>query len=116
MDFQSAGIKHLLWKKNIRSMIDGKEKVEDIEQISHKDCELTKWIDSQQQSLNYQNSQLVELDTLHIEVHMISNRIIHLFSRGQIQEAVNEYEGLDILSKKFITKLTAMSLNAREDK
>jgi len=115
MDFHQAGIQHLLWKKRIRSLLDGKEIAEDLQQISHKDCDLGKWLHA---DLNDQSNDLLqmrELETVHIEIHMICNRILHMHTNGKKEEAEAEYTSLDTLSKKIVSLLTVIGLENEKE-
>ncbi len=115
MDFQDAGIKHLLWKKSIRNLLDGKEMNQVVEQLSHKDCHLSKWLYAEGIAKHGRINEIVEFETVHIEIHMISNQIIHLYSRGEKSDAETEFKKLEELSKKFVNILTVMALKMSEE-
>ncbi len=115
MDFHTAGIKHLLWKKNIRALLDGKKSCQDVETLSHKDCELTSWFENKAIPKYGHTNEIIEFETLHIEMHMISNRIIHMLSRGENDLAETEFKTLEDISKKLVKMLTVMALNFGED-
>lgn len=118
MDFKGdevlhrAGVIHLLWKKNIRNILDGKEPIGKFEQKSHKDCDLTAWIKQQQQNGKFDRSQLFKLNVIHIELHAVSTRIMHLFNRGERKEAETEYSTLELLSDKLVNMLTSIYLGS----
>lgn len=115
MDFHDAGIKHLLWKKNIRALLNEKDIDQEVEQQSHKDCDLNKWLNDKGIPKYGRIKEIIEFETLHIEIHLVSNRIIHLFNRGEKLAAENEFKTLEELSKKFVNILTGMALNMSED-
>ncbi len=110
MDFHRAGISHLLWKRKIRSMMDGKEEFSSSEAISPRHCELGRWLYGYGIRNFSDLSEIIELEKLHVEMHNSAQRIIEYIRKGTDDAAEREYANLDETSKKIIILLTTLSV------
>ncbi len=113
-DLQEAGIKHLLWKKQVRAILDNRCPLEELRDISHKGCDFGKWLYSGVLDNAVMLKEAKELETIHIEAHMIFSRIAHFKTAENIAAAENEYKNLEEISKKIIGLLTALGRSSKE--
>lgn len=110
MDLHRAGIEHLFWKRIIRNYLDDKENRELIETVSHKSCRLGHWLYSSGIEKYGKITEFRELETTHVELHNIANRVIRSKKDGNVVQADNEYENLDKIIKVIVAKLTALAV------
>ncbi len=113
-ELQDAGIKHLLWKKQVRAVIDGRSPAADLGGVSHKNSEFGKWLYSGILDDSTILREAKELETLHIEAHMIAGRIVHLKDNDNAASAEDEYKKLEEISKKIIGLLTVLGRTAQK--
>lgn len=116
MDFHNAGINHLIWKKRLRGLLNGRVIISEVEKISPKDCELGKWLYSDGLNEYGKMEEMQELERIHAEAHAMGNRIIHFHDDGKIKEAEIEFKKLNELSKKIIGILTNLSIQVDTEK
>ncbi|MBF0343790.1 MAG: MCP four helix bundle domain-containing protein [Nitrospirae bacterium] len=105
-DFSNARSKHLLWKTRLRDFLDGKESLTEAQAVSHRDCDLGKWL----YSVGLDNfGHMHEMDTLekiHEDLHSIVKEIVRLKHSGDTSGAEEKYAKIGPLSKEIIGLLT----------
>ncbi|MBF0555492.1 MAG: CZB domain-containing protein [Nitrospirae bacterium] len=107
-DFSNARSKHLLWKSRLRDFLDGKESLTEAQAVSHKDCDLGKWLYSKGIDNYGQLPEMQKLETIHEELHSVVKQIVTLKNSGDAAGAENQYLQIGPMSKEIINLLTAI--------
>ena len=107
LDFRFAKLQHCLWTMKMNHFVNARDStVRDISLISHQDCQLGKWLESQEVSEFLSLCpEIPELQQSHQELHNISQKIIHLNQKGQIKEALKQLFLLQSISDTVINLL-----------
>ncbi len=111
LDFAAARTKHKLWKKRLRSFLDGEETMSEAEAASHHECDLGKWLYASGLDQFGDLPEMQELEKIHAEMHGLIKKVIRNKHAGQVAQAesvlkqVEEYSDrivglLDILEQK----------------
>ncbi|MBX0290793.1 CZB domain-containing protein [Hymenobacter sp. HSC-4F20] len=96
-DFDSALVKHLLFKSKLRSFLYGNG----TSQAPIRDplaCSFGQWIATQVLPQYGHLPESRELDRLHIRIHQIANRLMDLHQRGQQEEAIAGLAEINVLA------------------
>ncbi|MBF0538203.1 MAG: MCP four helix bundle domain-containing protein [Nitrospirae bacterium] len=105
-DFSNARSKHLLWKTKLRDFLDGKESLTEAQAVSHKDCDLGKWLYSKGLDSFGHMDEMMNLEHIHEDLHTIVKEIIKLKHSGDTSGAEEKYAKIGPLSKEIIALLT----------
>ena len=107
-DFAVARIMHISWKASLREFLDGKGSMTLEQAVSHKDCDLGKWLYSEG-LVTYGNiPEMKEFEKVHTELHAIIKRILQLKNSGDTFSAEKEYEKMDKLSSEIYSLLVTI--------
>jgi len=106
LDFSMARMKHLTWKVRLREFMDGKKVLNDAELVSHKDCELGKWLYSDGLTRYGSVPGMKQLETAHANMHMQVKRIVHLMRSGDKAHAQEEFDKIGPQSERIVQLLT----------
>jgi methyl-accepting chemotaxis protein len=105
VDFNVAIIKHRAWKINVRGFLDGKQSLSESEVVSHRDCDLGKWLYSNGLH-DYGNiPQMKELEQVHTSLHNTIRKVVQLKNSGKSHAAEEEFENLANSSERIISLL-----------
>ena len=104
-DFQIAKQAHLAWKARLRGFLDGQESLTEQEAVSHHNCMLGKWYYSEGMTKYGHIPEMQELEPPHETLHRIIKTIVTLKTSGDIEQAEQEYDKVDAISKTIITLL-----------
>jgi hypothetical protein len=107
-DFMTAKLKHTQWKLHLREFLDGKSGLTAEQAISHRDCELGKWLVSVGVVKYGSVAEMKQLETEHEELHRTVKRVVDLKAAGHSAEAEAEYAKVDAVSKRLISLLNAV--------
>ncbi len=105
VDFAAAKSKHLSWKNRIRGFLQGKESLTMDQAVSHRDCDLGKWIYSDGMTKYGSSAAMQELEKEHAEMHAEIKNIIGLKEGGNDAEATNRYSNIERASGKVVALL-----------
>ena len=105
LDFALARSKHLDWKIRLRSFLDGAHGLTEAQAVSHKDCELGKWLYLEGLGKYGHLTGMLELEQVHVELHAIVKSIVQLKNAGNADLAHRELIRLGPVSHKIITLL-----------
>ncbi|MBF0608369.1 MAG: MCP four helix bundle domain-containing protein [Magnetococcales bacterium] len=105
-DFSNARSKHLLWKTRLRDFLDGKESLTEAQAVSHKDCDLGKWLYSKGLNSFGHLDEMITLETIHENLHTLVKEIVRLKHSGDTSGAEEKYEKIGPMSKEIIGLLT----------
>ncbi|QWR78768.1 methyl-accepting chemotaxis protein [Candidatus Magnetomonas plexicatena] len=107
-DFSNARSKHLAWKSRLRDFLDGKESLTESQAVSHKDCDLGKWLYSKGLSSFGNIPEMMTLEKIHEELHSIVKDIVRLKHSGNTSAAEEQYNHIGPMSQEIIGLLTAI--------
>lgn len=107
-DFSSARSKHLAWKSRLRRFLDGQESMTVDQAVSHRDCDLGKWLYSDGMSKYGTFAEMQELEKIHAKMHGLIRTIIKNREAGESSIAEQNYEQVGQHSDRIITLLTAV--------
>jgi methyl-accepting chemotaxis protein len=104
-DFAVARVMHIAWKSSLRSFLDGKESMSEEQAVSHKDCDLGKWLYTDGMNSYGTMPEMKELEKVHIDLHAIVKRVIQLKQSGDNASAEEELAKLESVSQKIFLLL-----------
>lgn len=102
LDFSQARFKHLNWKFRLRAFLDGKETITMEQAVSHRDCDLGKWLYSTGIEKYKQYAEMHELEKTHESLHSVIKRIVVLREKGEMDHAEAEFQKVEGISKTII--------------
>ena len=105
IDFAVARVMHVAWKSGLRSFLDGKETLTEEQAVSHKDCDLGRWLYSEGMAKFGNLPEMKELEKVHVELHSIVKRVVHLKNSGNTSAAEQELAKIESLSQKMFSLL-----------
>lgn len=108
VDFASARSKHLAWKTRLRNFLDGKEALTQSQAVSHRDCDLGKWLYSEGMDKYGHIGEMQKLEQLHKEMHGLIIDIIQQQEAGNSDQAETFYSQVTTLSGQIVDLLTAV--------
>ena len=106
LDFSMARMKHLTWKLRLREFMDGKKVLNDNELVSHKDCDLGKWLYSDGLAKYGNIAGMKQLESEHASMHAQVKRIVHLMRAGDKAHAEEEFQKIGPQSEHIVQLLT----------
>jgi methyl-accepting chemotaxis protein len=104
-DFAVARVMHIAWKSGLRSFLDGKESMTEDQAVSHKDCDLGKWLYSDGKAEYGTMPEMQELEKVHVELHSIVKRVVQLKNSGDAPAAEEELAKIEPVSQKIFSLL-----------
>jgi methyl-accepting chemotaxis protein len=107
-DFAVARVMHIAWKSSLRSFLDGKASMSEEQAVSHKDCDLGKWLYTDGMSSYGTMPEMKELEKVHVELHAIVKRVVQLKKSGDNATAEQELAKLDTISQKIFLLLVTI--------
>ena len=107
-DFAFARIMHIAWKASLREFLDGKGGLTLEQAVSHKECDLGKWLYSEGLDQYGKIPEMRELEKVHIELHAIVKKTLQLKNSGDASSAEKEYEKMDKISSKIFSLLVTI--------
>jgi methyl-accepting chemotaxis protein len=108
MTFRTYKIKHRAWKTRLIDFLAGKGGLTEAQAISHKDCDLGKWMYTE--GINQYRSipEMKTLEKVHINLHETVKRIVSLKNQGKAAEAEAENLKIGPISDEIIELLTVI--------
>jgi len=107
-DFAVARIMHMVWKACLKEFLDGKGSLTLEQAVSHKECDLGKWLYSEGLDKYGKIPEMKELEKVHIELHAITKKVVQLKDSGDASAAKKEYVKMDNLSSKIFSLLVTI--------
>jgi methyl-accepting chemotaxis protein len=105
LDFALARSRHLDWKLKLRSFLEGRQTLTEAQAISHKDCELGKWLYAEGLKKYRHLSNIEELEQTHVELHAIVRRVVQMKHAGDEAGATQAFSRLGPVSDRIILLL-----------
>ncbi|MEO6903373.1 MAG: PAS domain-containing protein [Bacteroidia bacterium] len=113
LDFQQAKVRHLLFKNNLRSIINGIE-VDEKTILSAYDCELGKWIYDHSLKKYGHIPEMHDLEKVHTAIHKSAREIITLFKNGNVEDAREGLSNIEQIADQLITLLNIIEVKLKE--
>lgn len=108
-DFVSAQLKHSQWKTRMHTFLNGSGTMTESEAVSHRDCDLGKWLYSDG-TANYGHlPAFQELERIHKDMHAAVKDIVTLKNSGKMDEAHARFNDLTATSDRIIDLLDQMN-------
>jgi methyl-accepting chemotaxis protein len=105
IDFAVARVMHVAWKSGLRSFLDGKETLTEDQAVSHKDCDLGKWLYSEGMAKFGNLPEMKELEKIHVELHSVVKGVVQLKNSGNASAAEQELAKIEPLSQRMFSLL-----------
>lgn len=105
LDFTLAKSKHLSWKAKLRNFLDGSEALTLDQAVSHRDCDLGKWLYSSGLAEHGHLPAMQTLEKLHTEMHGNVHACINHQNQNDKQAASQDYSAVSGLSDKIVRLL-----------
>jgi methyl-accepting chemotaxis protein len=108
LDFAAARAKHLAWKSRLTRFLNGEESLSESEAVSHRHCDLGKWLYATGLAQYGQHREMQELEKKHAEMHALVKDIIRAQHDGRIEKAQAGLQQVSALSCKIVLLLSAL--------
>jgi len=108
IDFAVARVMHVAWKSGLRAFLDGKESITEEQAVSHKDCDLGKWLYSDGMAQHGSMPEMQELEKVHVELHSIVRKVVQMKHSGDVPAAEQELKKMEPVSQKIFSLLVAI--------
>ncbi|SMF94114.1 methyl-accepting chemotaxis sensory transducer with Pas/Pac sensor [Methylomagnum ishizawai] len=108
LDFSMARSKHLAWKVRIRDFLAGRESLTMAQAVSHRECDLGKWLYSTGLKQYGHLHEMRELEAEHEKMHGLVRTIIDKQQRGDALAAEADFRELQGLSDGIVALLTVV--------
>jgi len=107
-DFELARAVHRTWVIRMEGFLEGNETLSENEAISHHQCELGKWFDTQGLSMYGHIAEMHELGKDHEQLHSLIKKVIGKFNKGIKIDKDQVMINVRSLSDKIISHLTSI--------
>lgn len=107
-DFELARAVHRTWVIRMEGFLDGHETLSEKEAISHHQCELGKWFDTQGVPLYGHIAQMRELGKDHEKLHSLIKQVVSKSNNGTKIDKEQIMINVRSLSNKIISHLTSI--------
>jgi len=108
LDFKLAKTKHLAWKERLRNFLDDKEELTHKQAVSHRHCDLGKWLYADGLRVYGDHQELVDMEKTHKEMHSHITEIIEAKNSGDVDSAENLYAKVTSCSTQVVDNLTSI--------
>ncbi len=108
LDFKLAKTKHLAWKERLRSFLDGKESLTHDQAVSHRHCDLGKWLYSDGLRVYGEYSDMIDMEKTHKDMHAYISDIIDAKSAGDTKLSEELYRKVALCSDSVVANLTSI--------
>ncbi len=102
LDFKLAKSKHLAWKAKLRDFLAGSADLTMEQAVSHRDCDLGKWLYSSGLAVYGRHPEMQQLEKLHTEMHGRVRSCLEHQQRGDSHAAEQDYQAVAALSDKIV--------------
>ncbi len=108
LDFKLAKTKHLAWKERLRKFLDDKEELTQEQAVSHRHCDLGKWLYADGLRVYGEHQELLDMEKTHKEMHSYISAIIDAKEGGDCDSAENLYNKVTVCSTQVVANLTSI--------
>ena len=113
MDFGLARLNHQVWKMRLRSFVNGREEMNESEAVSHRDCDLGKWMYGGALDEFRNIPEMAQLEVTHANMHKQIKAIVSAKNKGNADEAKEMFKEIGPLSAEVVQLLTAVEQQAK---
>ena len=106
LDFSLAKSKHLSWKAKLRNFLEGSESLSMDQAVSHRDCDLGKWLYSNGMTTYGHLAAMQQIEPLHKQMHELVHQCISQRQNGNAAGAEQAYQQVAGLSDKIVSLLS----------
>jgi methyl-accepting chemotaxis protein len=110
-DFTRAALKHSSWKLKLRNFLDGKGGLVLAEAVSHKDCELGKWLYAEGLAKYAAMPEMRTLEKEHAMLHQTVKTIVDFRAAGKPKEAEVAFLKIEPISRHIVELLGTLDKN-----
>jgi len=114
LDFTAARMAHMEWKRKLRRFLDGKEKMDINQAVSHHDCVLGKWLDNHGMQAHGHRPEMQHLYENHATMHAIIKDVINLKHDNQGVQAEQKFQEVSSLSANIVKDLNHVEEQAAD--
>jgi PAS domain S-box-containing protein len=111
LDFEHAKVKHLLFKSKLRSILYGGTEDETLI-LSNQECTVGKWIYSHALKAYGHIPEMVELEKVHTEIHLVAQQLVDLYKEGKVSAARIGLTHMEDVAERLINLLSAVEKKA----
>jgi methyl-accepting chemotaxis protein len=108
MTFRTFKIKHRAWKTRLKDFLEGNGGLTEKQAISHKDCDLGKWMYAEGMVQCATIPEMKTLEKVHIKLHDTVKSIVSLKNQGKAADAEAEYLKIGPISDEVVDLLTVI--------
>lgn len=101
-DFLKAKSAHLNWRLRILGLLNGEGTLTRDQVVSHKHCDLGKWLYSEGLDKYKEIPEMIDLEKVHKDLHTSISKVVELKEKHLIKEARDEYEKMRETSEILI--------------
>lgn len=105
VDFEAVRAKHLLWKVRLRRFLDGEEALTEAQVVSHRDCDLGKWLYGEGLAAFGSLPEMIQLERIHAELHSTVRQVVQLERAGNRAAAEQMLTQVEMISSQIIALL-----------
>ncbi|HYH15236.1 MAG TPA: PAS domain-containing protein [Flavisolibacter sp.] len=113
LDFEHAKVKHLLFKSKLRSILYGGTE-DETPILSSKECTVGKWIYSHALKAYGYIPEMVELEKVHAEIHVVAQQLLDLYKEGKVSAARIGLTNMEKVAERLINLLSIVERKAIE--
>ena len=92
----------------MRDFLDGKEKLSHAQMVSHRDCDLGKWLYSEGMGKFGSLPEKVELEEIHKNIHAVIKEIVRLKEAGETSKAEQTFLKIEPISEQVVSHLLSL--------
>jgi hypothetical protein len=108
-NFQVFSLKHSIWKAKLRDFLEGKQSLTREKALSHKDCDLGKWLYTDGLKKYEKIPGMQKLEKVHEDLHATVRKIIFLKESGDPLAAEVEYKKIEPISDELVSLLAEIA-------
>lgn len=102
LDIPVAKLQHQRWRMRLRSFLQGEGSLTESEAVSHRDCDLGKWIYSSGLKEHGSLPEMQDLEKIHAELHSLIKKIIQFKNSGDPSKADEEFTKVGDVSNEIM--------------
>ncbi|NOR51045.1 MAG: hypothetical protein GQ470_00355 [Gammaproteobacteria bacterium] len=110
LDIPVAKLQHQRWRMRLDRFLKGKESLTESEAVSHRDCDMGKWMYSVGLKEYGSIPEMKDLERLHEQFHTLVRKVVQLKNSGDEAGAMAEFLKIGELSDKVINLLDTVDL------
>ncbi len=114
LDFEQAKTKHLLFKSKLRSILYGAN-VDETPILSHFECTVGQWIYNRAMKEYGHISEMVELETVHADIHKSARKLVSLYKEGHVEAARSGLTEMEEIADNLVYLLGKLEQKLKDD-